>query len=224
MMRLAAGSDGQGADADAALEGRHRRSAISPRIIPRIRESAQRGGDLGFVPMSALAQAPPALRDAVLQSNPGTVKLVSQGGAHTIVLIVAKDKKGQKDLSMPEVKEGISSTLKSRKEQLLRARLSLGLRNDATVINVLAKQIVEAGGKVPALQRRHAPAAGHGEAVTQTKIGNAGRPAGRHLPVRPTRASCSPRSHRARQCSRSHTTGCAARVTSGSISCAWAAT
>src|SRR5262245_35307126 len=30
-------------------------------------ESAQRGGDLGFVPMSALAQAPPQLRDAVLK-------------------------------------------------------------------------------------------------------------------------------------------------------------
>ncbi len=69
-------------------------------------ESAQRGGDLGFVPMSALAQAPPPLRDAVLKSNPGTVQLVSQGGAHTIVLVVAKDKKGQKDLSMPEVKDG----------------------------------------------------------------------------------------------------------------------
>ncbi len=113
-------------------------------------ESAQRGGDLGFVPMSALAQAPPALRDAVLKSNPGMVQLVSQGGAHTIVLVVAKDKKGQKDLSMPEVKEAISSTLKTRKEQLLRAAYLSALRNDAQVTNVLAKQIVEAGGKVPA--------------------------------------------------------------------------
>ena len=113
-------------------------------------ESAQRGGDLGFVPISALAQAPPALRDAALQSNPGTVKLVSQGGAHTIVLVVAKDKKGQKDLSMPEVKDGISSMLKNRKEQLLRAAYLSALRNDAVVVNVLAKQIVDAGGKVPA--------------------------------------------------------------------------
>ena len=113
-------------------------------------ESAQRGGDLGFVPMSALAQAPPALRDAVLKSNPGTVQLVSQGGAHTIVLVVAKDKKGQKDLSMPEVKEGISSALKGRKEQLLRAAYLSALRNDATVVNVLAKQVIQSGGKMPA--------------------------------------------------------------------------
>jgi parvulin-like peptidyl-prolyl isomerase len=113
-------------------------------------ESAQRGGDLGFVPISALAQAPPPLRDAALQGTPGSVRLVSAGGAHTIVLVVAKDKKGQKDLSMPEVKEGISSMLKNRKEQLLRAAYLSALRNDTVVVNVLAKQIVDAGGKVPA--------------------------------------------------------------------------
>lgn len=113
-------------------------------------ESAQRGGDLGFVPVSALKQAPPALANAVFKSNPGTVQLVSNGGAHTIVLVVAKDKAGQKDLTMPEVKEGITSMLKGRREQLLRASYLTNLRNDATVTNVLAKQIATSGGKVPA--------------------------------------------------------------------------
>ena len=42
-------------------------------------QSAQRGGDLGFVPLSALQKAPPALRDAVLKSAPGTVSVVSNG-------------------------------------------------------------------------------------------------------------------------------------------------
>jgi len=110
-------------------------------------ESAQRGGDLGFVPMSALMKAPAPLRDAVLKSNPGTVQLVSGNGAYTIVLTVAKDKKGQKDLSMPEVKDGISSMLKNRKEQLFRAAYLSNLRNDAQVTNVLAKQLVAAQGK-----------------------------------------------------------------------------
>lgn len=110
-------------------------------------ESAQRGGDLGFVPMSALMKAPPPLRDAVLKSNPGTVQLVSGNGAYTIVLIVAKDKKGQKDLTMPEVKDGISSMLKQRKETLFRAAFLSNLRNGATVNNVLAQQLVAAQGK-----------------------------------------------------------------------------
>jgi parvulin-like peptidyl-prolyl isomerase len=117
-------------------------------------ESAQRGGDLGFVPMSALMKAPAPLRDAVLKSNPGTVQLVSGNGAYTIVLTVAKDKKGQKDLSMPEVKEGISSMLKNRKEQLFRAAYLSNLRNDAQVTNVLAKQLVAAQGKpLPAAKK-----------------------------------------------------------------------
>jgi peptidyl-prolyl cis-trans isomerase SurA len=110
--------------------------------------SAQRGGDLGFVPVSALQQAPPALRDAVFKSAPGTVQLVSQGGAHTIVLTVAKDTKGQKDLSMPSVKEAISTTLKGRKEQLIRAAYLTALRNEAKVDNVLAKQVLQTNGKI----------------------------------------------------------------------------
>ncbi|HEX8027091.1 MAG TPA: SurA N-terminal domain-containing protein [Vicinamibacterales bacterium] len=114
-------------------------------------ESAQRGGDLGFVPMSALAQAPQQLRDAVLKSAPGTVQLVSAGGAHTIVLTVARDTKGQKDLSMPSVKELISSTLKGRKEQLLRAAYLINLRGDAQVQNILAKRVMETQGKIPSL-------------------------------------------------------------------------
>ena len=113
-------------------------------------ESGQRGGDLGFVPVSALQQAPPALRDAVFKSAPGTVQLVSQGGAHTIVLTIAKDTKGQKDLSMPSVKEAIRTTLKGRKEQLIRAAYLTALRNDAKVENVLAKKVIETKGKIPA--------------------------------------------------------------------------
>lgn len=112
-------------------------------------ESAQRGGDLGFVPMSALAQAPPQLRDAVLKSNPGTVQLISNGGAHTIVLTVARDTKGQKDLSMPTVKDAIKSTLTQRKEQLIRAAYLTSLRNDAKVDNVLARRLIETKGKMP---------------------------------------------------------------------------
>jgi len=113
-------------------------------------ESAQRGGDLGFVPVSALRQAPAPLSNAVMKANPGQVQLVSNNGAHTIVLVVAKDKAGQKDLSMPEVKEGITSMLKNRREQLLRASYLTNLRNDAQVNNLLAKQIAQSGGKVPA--------------------------------------------------------------------------
>jgi peptidyl-prolyl cis-trans isomerase SurA len=118
-------------------------------------ESAPRGGDLGYVPLSALQKAPPALREAVLTATPGSAKLLSGGGAHSVVLVVAKDVAGQKDLSMPDVKAAITQGLRNRREQLLRAAFLGAIRNDAVVVNLMARRLVEAQGKVPSL----APAA-----------------------------------------------------------------
>jgi peptidyl-prolyl cis-trans isomerase SurA len=113
--------------------------------------SAPRGGDLGFLPMSRLKQAPPRLRDAVLKVAVGTVSLVSEGGNHTIVAVVAYEPAGQRDLSTPAVRESITSTLRARKEQLLRAAYLTAVRGDATVVNYLARRLVESQGKAPSL-------------------------------------------------------------------------
>lgn len=118
-------------------------------------QSAQRGGDLGLVPLSALQKAPPALRDAVLKATPGTVTMVNIGGTHTLVLLVSKEPAGQRDPSMPEVKQGITNTLKARKEQLLQAAYVSSLRNDVVVKNLLAEQVLASTAKTPSL----APAA-----------------------------------------------------------------
>jgi peptidyl-prolyl cis-trans isomerase SurA len=111
--------------------------------------SAARGGDLGFVPLSKLNSAPPRLRDAVLKVPVGTVSLASEGGNHTIVAVVAYEAAGQRDLSVPDVKESITNTLKARKEQLLRAAYLTAARSDANVTNYLARRLVEAQGKAP---------------------------------------------------------------------------
>ena len=71
-------------------------------------ESGPRGGDLGFVGVSRLQQAPPQLRDAVLNKNPGSVNVAAAGGAYTLVLVVAHEQAGQRDLSTPGLRERIS--------------------------------------------------------------------------------------------------------------------
>ena len=114
-------------------------------------QSSQRGGDLGLVPLSALQKAPPPLRDAVLKANPGTVTMVNIGGTHTLVLVIGKEPAGQRDPSMPEVREGIRNTLKGRKEQLLQAAYISSLRNNVAVTNILAERLLEAQGKMPTL-------------------------------------------------------------------------
>lgn len=118
-------------------------------------ESAPRGGDLGLVPVSRLRQAPPQLRDVVLNKAPGSVNVASMGGAHTLVLVVAHEQAGQRDLSNAAVRERITGGLRGRKEQLLRAAYLTALRNDTTVVNYLAKRLVEANPAAPTL----APAA-----------------------------------------------------------------
>jgi peptidyl-prolyl cis-trans isomerase SurA len=115
-------------------------------------DSAARGGDIGFVPVSRIKQAPPLMRDAVLNKQPGNVNVVTTNGAYTIVLVVAHEQAGQRDLSTPGVRERITEGLRGRKEQLLRNAYLTAIRTDAKVENLLARRIVEAQGKVPTLQ------------------------------------------------------------------------
>ncbi len=114
-------------------------------------ESTPRGGDLGLVPMSAVKQAAPGLRDAVLAVPIGSARVVSQGGAHTIVFKVAHEQAGQRDLSTPAVRDRITQTLKGRKEQLLRTAYLTAARTDADVVNYLARRVVEGQGKPSAV-------------------------------------------------------------------------
>lgn len=113
-------------------------------------DSAPRGGDIGLVPVSQIKQSPPPLRDAVLNKAPGTVNVASMNGVYTLVLVAAHEQAGQRDLSTPGVRDGITSTLRGRKEQLLRAAYLTAAQDEAQVVNYLARRLVEAKGKLPA--------------------------------------------------------------------------
>jgi len=120
-------------------------------------QSAPQGGDVGLVSVSALRQAPPQLRNAVMKLQPGGLSVVSVDGAHTIVALVAKQAAGQRDPSMPEVRDGIAATLRGRREQLLRTAYLEVVRSKATVVNHVAQRIVESQGKLPPTPSSAAP-------------------------------------------------------------------
>jgi peptidyl-prolyl cis-trans isomerase SurA len=122
-------------------------------------ESAPRGGDLGLVPVSRLKQAPAPVRDAVLNKADGNVNVANSGGVYTLFLVVAHEPAGQRDLAMPAVKDGITETLKSRKEQLLRSAYLTVVRNDATVANHQAHRLVESAKGTAPSPKPAAPAA-----------------------------------------------------------------
>ena len=73
------------------------------------------------------------------------------GGAHSLVLFVAKEEAGQRDLTTPGIREQLTNTLKQRKEQLLRTAYLSAARSDATVTNVVARRVLETPGKMPSL-------------------------------------------------------------------------
>ena len=111
-------------------------------------ESAPRGGDLGLVPVSRLKQAPPAIRDAILNKTPGNVAVANAGGTYTLFLVVTHEPAGQRDLSTPGMRDEITATLKGRKEQLLRSAYLTDARANAKVVNNIAHRLVETKGKL----------------------------------------------------------------------------
>ena len=112
--------------------------------------SAATGGDLGYVPESALNQSDPALKKMVVGMKPGQVSPPLQlKEGYRILKLVTRESPGQRNISDPQVQQTIRDTLRNRKEQLLRSAYLAIARDEARVRNYLAEQVVEASGKLP---------------------------------------------------------------------------
>lgn len=114
--------------------------------------TASTGGDLGFNPESSFNRSDPALKHAVLTMKPGDVTRPIQlkDGRYIILKMIGKEAAGQRELSDPQVREGIRQMLRNRKEQLLRAAYLTEARDESDVTNYLARQVLESAGKLPA--------------------------------------------------------------------------
>ncbi len=113
--------------------------------------SSSSGGDLGFQPESAFNKSDPALRKVVLSMRAGEVShALPFHGGYIILKLIAKEAAGQRELTDPQVQQGIRDMLRNRKEQLLRSAYLTEARNEAHVTNYLARQILEFSGTVPA--------------------------------------------------------------------------
>ncbi|HLK22459.1 MAG TPA: peptidylprolyl isomerase [Bryobacteraceae bacterium] len=104
--------------------------------------SAPNGGDLGFVPESALEKANPELRKAIQAASPGQVTtVVHTAEGYRVFKIYSKEPAGQRELTDPRVQQNIRETLINRKDQLLRAAYYEVARDEAKVVNYLALSI-----------------------------------------------------------------------------------
>ncbi len=111
--------------------------------------TAPNGGDLGFIPESALEQASVELRRAVLALQPGQISdIIETPEGFRIVKLISREPAGQRDLSDPRVQQTIRETLRNRKDQLLRAAFYEMARNEARVVNYYAMRLYQAKGPV----------------------------------------------------------------------------
>ena len=106
--------------------------------------TAPNGGDLGFVPDSALEKANPELRAAIQNTPAGQITpVIKTAEGYRIFKIYSREPAGQRELSDPRVQQNIRETLINRKDQLLRAAYYEVARNEAKVVDYLAQAVAQ---------------------------------------------------------------------------------
>jgi len=110
--------------------------------------SSQNGGDLGFIPESALEKANADLRRTLMALRPGeTTAPIHTPEGYRILKLVTREPAGQRELSDPKVQQTIREQLINRKDQLLKAAYYEMARDEAKVVNYYVNGIVGASGK-----------------------------------------------------------------------------
>jgi peptidyl-prolyl cis-trans isomerase SurA len=116
-------------------------------------ETAQNGGDLGFVPETSL-KSDKAAYDAIGKLKPGqytSVLFVADPNSHQIfgfriVKLMSREAAGQRELRDPRVQQAIREQLRDRREQLLKAAYYETIRDKSSVENFLADDILKQAG------------------------------------------------------------------------------
>lgn len=117
-------------------------------------ETSATGGDLGFIPESALKTDKPAY-ETITKLKPGqaTPALGAvDGGTHQvfgyrIIKLISKEPAGQRELQDPRVQQAIREQLRDRREQLIKSAYYESLHNSSSIENYLADQILKNSGK-----------------------------------------------------------------------------
>ena len=113
--------------------------------------SAPLGGDLNFQPIDSIGGLDPALADAVLRMRVGESyrRVVETRFGYHILKLLDKDAGGQKDLTEPRVQAQIRQVIFDRKDKALKGAFFELARNNASIQNYVAQQILDKAGGSP---------------------------------------------------------------------------
>jgi peptidyl-prolyl cis-trans isomerase SurA len=116
-------------------------------------DTAQNGGDMGFVSESQL-KGDPAVYDAITKLKPGqfTDVIPEYDAAHKVAAfaiyrLLSRDAAGQRELNDPRVQQAIHQALHDNQKQLLQTAYLETLQDDARVRNYLAEEILKKGAQ-----------------------------------------------------------------------------
>jgi peptidyl-prolyl cis-trans isomerase SurA len=112
--------------------------------------SAANGGDLGYQPESVFKQDP-RLAQNFLGLPPGGVSgVLAERDGYRILKLIAREPAGERAFTDPQVQDSIRRAVRNGKEQVLRGAYVAAARDEARVVNYLARQVIESAGKLPA--------------------------------------------------------------------------
>ncbi|MBZ5532315.1 MAG: SurA N-terminal domain-containing protein [Acidobacteriia bacterium] len=114
-------------------------------------DTAHNGGELGAMPESQLKNTDAATRDAIPKLTAGqhspVIPVINPNNHQTtgyrIVKLLSKEAAGQRDLNDPAVQQWIRGQLRIQREQLLKIAYDEVLRDNASIENYYAEQIMK---------------------------------------------------------------------------------
>ena len=150
------------ADARKKIEALHTRlesgedfGAVAMQFSENANNSSN-GGDMGFIPESALHSEPEAYA-AISKIKPGQITDIlpgfdSSGGGHRVVgyviyKLIAREPAGQRELNDPRVQQTIRQGLRENHAQLLKNAYFEVLHDEAKVHNYFAEQVLKKGAQ-----------------------------------------------------------------------------
>ena len=110
--------------------------------------TAASGGDLGYVPESALEKTGPELFKLILSLQPGQMSpILHTADGYRILKMISREPAGQRELGDPRVQQSIRENLLTHKDQLLKSAYYEIARNEAKIVNYVSRSVMENAGK-----------------------------------------------------------------------------
>jgi peptidyl-prolyl cis-trans isomerase SurA len=108
-------------------------------------QTAQAGGDLGYLAEAALDTFGPSFKSSILSLKQGQVTpVIRTVDGFWVFKLLGRREAGQHDLSNPEVKESLRGELRNQRQQLLTAAFSESIHNESQIENFMVHEVLAA--------------------------------------------------------------------------------